>query len=571
MAKKIKHDIAKLSQNGKIVNDPNKIVNIFNNYFSNLVDTLIVPKLNSIHTVVSNNVGTAKMSRNKYNLNPLCEKDMNSIINSFNNKYSTGYDDIPMPIIKLAKQYLIKPLTHLVNSSFVSGMFPTQLKISKIKPLFKSGDPMKKENYRPLSLISSFAKIYERAVANVLIEYLEKNELISNEQHGFRAGKSVISASIQFIESIIDAIDRGEKSVGVFMDLCKAFDSVCHAKLLEILQKLGVNNRALKWFKSYLADRFQFVDLNFLNRNNLQSYRSSKNYIKYGVPQGSVLGPLLFLCYINDLPNCSQLNNIDQMTLYADDINLKLSHHNMQGLERNAFSKLEFIQKCLVNLKLLLNFDKTKFIKFSANNRETKGKINISINNYELEEVTELKFLGLTVDQNLNWNSHVEVICNKISTGLFALRKLSGICNLNALRSVYFAFIHSHISFGISLYGSTGSHNLNHILILQKRAVRIMLKLQWNDSAKQHFANLGIMTVYSLYIYELILLIKRNFSTFLTMGFTHNYNTRNKNEILFTSHKLNYLMLGLNIITFCHKTSKTLKNITNLKSELEKY
>ncbi|MDV3196408.1 MAG: reverse transcriptase family protein, partial [Candidatus Phytoplasma stylosanthis] len=279
-------------------------------------------------------------------------------------------------------------------------------------------------------------KIFERVMANQLITFLENNNLLDNEQFGFRTGKSVLNACIEFIDSVVSSIDEGKKSVGIFMDLSKAFDSVSHSKLLVVLQKLGIKNRALSWFKSYLANRKQFVEITYLNKfNQLINQNSKLRDVKFGVPQGSVLGPVLFLCYLKGLPGIANFNKI---TLYADDINLMISGKTCGDIEALAFDQLSAVEHFLNNKCLLLNPTKTKFITFSTIHRKPCDQLNIFLNEHLLEEVDETKFLGLTIDHNLNWNTHVLHITKKIASGIFVLRKMSGFCSLQTMKNIYY-------------------------------------------------------------------------------------------------------------------------------------
>jgi len=319
-----------LSVGDKVYTEPQKMCNMLNNHFINVVEDEVLPK------IPSNDLNELNEEEPQgpytFRCKPVDENEINKIIMSFDNKYSTGYDEIPMPVIKKTKQFLIKPLVHLINSSFVSGIFPDKLKVSKVRPLFKKGDKSKMSNYRPLALLPVFSKIYERAMYNRLVDYLESNNLLDNEQHGFRSGRSVITAAVEFIESIINSADMGDIVIALFMDLSKAFDSVSHKVLIKVLSRLGIKGPMLSWFKSYLTNRQQYVEITKLINNRFISYKSQLRIIKHGVPQGSILGPLLFLCYIKGLPQIITGNGNNKMCLYADDANLKVSGSSMEDI-----------------------------------------------------------------------------------------------------------------------------------------------------------------------------------------------------------------------------------------------
>lgn len=480
-----------------------------------------------------------------------------------------------MPVIKNAKHQLIKPLMHIINSSFVSGIFPNRLKISKIKTVFKKGCTTEPTNYRPLSILPTFSKIYERVMYIRLVEFLETNGLFDDEQHGFRSGKSVISAGIEFLESILDAIDRGENAVGIFMDLSKAFDSVCHNILIRKLENLGIAGVALNWFTSYLEDRIQYVELPHINNGQLTFAKSKMKIIKYGVPQGSILGPVLFLCYIKGLPN-SASNFNSKMCLYADDSNLIISHKSLNEVEELSNRNLESISNYFSRNNLLLNPDKTNFMVFHTRQNKLNPKPLIEIHNTPIEKVDQTKFLGLILDESLTWDGHIQLIQRKVSSGLYALKSISKYCNLETLKMVYYSHIHSHISFGVVLYGATSDLNLQNILILQKKAIRIMLKLQQQESVKKLFSKLGILTIYGLYIMETILAVRQADERLPKLGSSHNYLTRNRNQLAAPQINLQFtrkkpIVAGIRFYNNLPKDILSIDNFLKFKMKLKHY
>lgn len=523
-----------ISTNNGTMHDPYKISEMFNTYYCTMVDEQIVPKLSNTENA---SVSRVHVSPHSFSPKTITEYELDQTISSFGNKFSCGYDDIPMPVIKHASSFLLKPLTHVINSSVITGIFPNKLKIAKIKPILKSGDSKQIKNYRPISLLTSFSKIFERVMFNQLFDFLETHNLIVSEQHGFRKNRSVTTAATDYIESIIDSLDKGEVTVGIFMDMSKAFDSVSHNKLLQLLAGLGLNRRCLSWFQSYLTDREQFVELDYINRfSEKEVIWSPLKKIKYGVPQGSILGPLLFVIYLNGLPGV--VRTADKLCLYADDISLKKANQDKNRLEVSAYTCLAEINQFLSNLNLLMNPEKTKYISFSTVQNKNINSINILVDDHLLEEVECSKFLGFHIDKSLTYNQHVRSLCKKISSGLYALRQMSRICNKETLRIVYFSLIHSHVAFGIILYGATSFKNMKEILLMQKEAIRIILKLNWQDSVKDYFSELGIMTVFCQYIYETVLYVKKISPDLITLGTHHQYNTRGRNDLAFPCHRL---------------------------------
>src|SRR5436190_8850788 len=205
---------------------------------------------------------------------------------------------------------------------------------------------------------------------NRLVDYLESNNLLDDEQHGFRPGRSVMTAAVEFIESIINSADMGDIVIALFMDLSKAFDSVSHKVLIKVLSRLGIKGPMLSWFKSYLTNRQQYVEITKLINNRFISYKSQLRIIKHGVPQGSILGPLLFLCYIKGLPQIITGNGNNKMCLYADDANLKVSGSSMEDIVLTMMENLTRLCNFFHEKQLLLNFSKTNVMHFQPKNQK---------------------------------------------------------------------------------------------------------------------------------------------------------------------------------------------------------
>lgn len=559
-----------IEHDGKMWTDLYLISNLFNDYF---VDNEVLPSISKrIFSFDDPNIKTGR-----FVCKPVSERELEKIIMTFENKFSTGFDDVPVIVLKYAKSYLVKPLTHLINSSLISGIFPSKLKITKIKPLYKKGAPTIISNYRPVALLPVISKLYEKVMYNRLVEHLDQNKLFDGEQHGFKSGHSTVSAITDFIDSVISALDEGKKAIGIFMDLKKAFDSVSHSVLLEKLSKLGVVGAPLKWLHSYLKGRTQFVELSYVN--NKSQYicdRSNQRLIKQGVPQGSILGPLLFLCYVKGLPRVISNKILNHMYLYADDTNLVLTGDNIEQIEASANQNLSQIQNFLSSHNLLINTSKTNFMQFSTKTFRNKEHLKMYIEQTQLEEVKQTKFLGLIIDNKLSWDFHVDSVARKMSSGLFALYKLRNFCSLETLKLVYFAHIHSHLSYGINIYGATSKKNMDRLLLLQKRAIRTMLKLSWNESVKPFFIKLSIMTIYSLYIYQCVLFTRQNSSSVSLLGDNHDYFTRNRNKYCVPFHNLKLfeqktVYVGIKCINNLPNFIKEEKNFKKFKKLLKDY
>jgi hypothetical protein len=525
---------------GQTVDDPVTISNLFNDYFVSMAGDINPNVRNNLQrTDCENNFKDNLLFKPKFKLRSVDEKEVENAIKLLRNKNSSGYDEIPVTLLKNVKSEISRILAHLINSSFISGLFPDQLKKAKIIPVHKKDDINNISSHRPVSVLPSISKVYEKLVQLQLSEYLEQFNLIDQIQHGFRAGRSVTTAAVSFLESIIDSIDKGHSTIGIFMDLSKAFDCVSHLLLLKKLKHLGITGYSLNWLESYLSNRTQYVEITQIVNNKIIKTASAIKTVKLGVPQGSILGPLLFLCYLKDMGDSLACKPSSQLCLYADDSNLMISSPTLDQIEVTAFIELENLGSDLLNRNLILNNKKTNFIKFKTVQKKDNSEPTILYNSQLIEQKTCTNFLGLTIDQHLDWNDHVSKVLTKINSGIYALSKMSYFCNLTTLKNIYHAYIHSHISFGICLFGATKKTNLDSILKLQKRAIRIMLKLKYDESAKNHFKVLNILTVYGQYILDSILISKQN-EAVQTVQYSHNYNTRNKNLYDKTHYRLKF-------------------------------
>ena len=291
-----------------------------------------------------------------------------------------------------------------------NGIFPDKLKIAKVVPIFKKGDCALTNNYRPISLLPVISKVIEKIIYNQLSLYFESNKLFFDSQYGFRPNHSTEQATLELTDRIISAMDNNDVPIGIFLDLSKAFDTIDHTILLKKLEHFGIDGIALKLLKNYLTNRKQYVRLHDVNSNLLP--------INTGVPQGSILGPLLFIIYINDFARASA---IFDFICYANDTTLFSTLNksiNAQNINPDIIINTELakINEWLVINKLSLNVTKSKFMVFHTQQKHRAIKPPVpKINNTNIDKVEQFKFLGLTLDSNLNWKKHSDNITNKCS------------------------------------------------------------------------------------------------------------------------------------------------------------
>ena len=360
------------------------------------------------------------------------------------NKKSMGVDNISMLMIKMATPIIVPSLTYIFNRSLSERVFPTKWKRSKIIPIHKSGNKTLPNNYRPISILPSVSKILEKLVQMQLSDYLKRNNILSEAQSGFRKNHSTISSLLKVTDDWLTAIDRGLFTGAVFIDLRKAFDTVDPSILLQKLRSIGVSLDCLPWFASYLTDRRIFTVVNSLT--------SSESSIEYGVPQGSILGPLLFIIYIDDLVKHLKYCSVH---LYADDTVIYYSHKDVHSIESVLNSDLQNIFKWLCNSKLSLNCDKTVSMLFGSQSMLKKcDHVNVKVNGKKIKPVHSMKYLGMVLDPCLKWDLHIDQMCIRISKLIRLLSRLRYTVNLTNMKLIYNAIILHIFDYGDSLYDS---------------------------------------------------------------------------------------------------------------------
>jgi len=324
-----------------------------------------------------------------FKLQPISLNEIEKEIDKLNPKKTTGPYSIPITILKLIKDKVSQPLLHIFNLSFSLGKFPDGFKYAKVTPIFKNGSRLTVSNYRPISLLSVFSQMLEKLMCFRLSKYLNKHEILSNKQFGFREKHFTLHAILSITDQIQNAIESNQYCCGVFLDLSKAFDTLDHNILLNKLSYYGIEGIAMSWFISYLRDRQQFVEIGKI--------KSSVCPILCGVQQRSVLGLMLFLLYINDFHRSSGTLTFN---LLADDSNLFLSNKNSQTLVSSLNEQLSNIYNWLCSNKLSLNVDKFNHVLFRTHQKKITSNVNLNINEISLKQASEIKYLRTLLTKN---------------------------------------------------------------------------------------------------------------------------------------------------------------------------
>ena len=396
------------------------------------------------------------------------------------NGKASGPDRIPVGLVKDSSEFIALPLTLIYNASLVTGAFPNIWKVARVTPIFKSGARGDMNNYSPISVLSIFARILEKIVHDQLIDYLKEKRTLKKNQHAFRKLHSTNTSLVKSTDEWLNNIDSQKVNMTMFLDLKKAFDTVNHKILLEKLFRYGVQGKVINWFRSYLIERKQFCKINGVHSKPLG--------VTCGIPQGSCLGPLLFIVYLNDFEECLQFSSA---SMYADDTHTTIASDDINELAQMMQEELQNIAEWMRVNKLTVNPNKTEFMFIGhpcrINKIETLAPL--KLDDTEIKGVRKTKSLGVIVDKNLSWKEHFKSLKDKVTSGLSALKKLKKLKNIlpqSKLCEIYHALFESHLRYGNVVWGSLPNTKLQTLQRLQNRAFPIIenarLKDPWNNN-----------------------------------------------------------------------------------------
>ena len=452
------------------------------------------------------------------------------------------------------------------------GYFPENLKVGCITPIFKGGEKDKVNNYRPVCSLSSLSKIIEKVIANRMVNFLEDSDILSKTQFGFRKNMGTETALLNYIDNIQNQLNNHKYTISIFMDLSKAFDVINHEILKNKLDHYGFRGNFLNFLLNFIKDRTYFVHVNGLN--------SDMKMLNIGVPQGSTLGPLLFLIYINDMVNCS---NLLFLTQFADDSTITHSSLNLEQAIKTVEQEFNRVLDWLAANKLIINLTKTHLMLFTT--RPRPENISIQAKGQQINEIKETKFLGVILDNGLKWNSHIEYISKKISKSVSILKMLKFTFPSNVLKNIYFSLIYPYYTYCNLVWGSADSTHIDILIKLQKKAVRSISKVGYLDHTGPLFNNLKLLEVHEIYNYNCAKFMYqcdknkslKNFKDKLnTNGSFHDHNTRIKDLLRKPKGRLKLfdntvIERGIEVWNSLHDSIKKAATFLSFKNQLKSY
>jgi hypothetical protein len=532
------------------------IANEFNKYFVSLASNLNKKYENCFDGIPIEPLMSYEKFMPKSNVNSMflfeCSaEEIRKIISELENGKSS---DFPIKIIKSTAHITSPMLACHYNYLMKIGKFPNELKTGKITPIYKKGDEELLENYRPISTLPIFGKIFEKLIYSRLYGFFVSQGLLHDKQFGFRKGHSTSHALNYSVDHINKSLQKGEHVLGIFIDLSKAFDTIDHGILISKLESYGVRGSANSLIKSYLSERTQYV--------STLGESSEHKHIEFGVPQGSCLGPLLFLIYINDLCNTGK---DCAFVLFADDTNIFVSARQRAEVYRLANSILTRVEEYMYLNKLHINMDKCCYLHFQPKARGGPSSeipedtnLEITINQKVIKRVTQTKFLGVIIDDKLSWDAHIKQLTKKLASCSGILNQIKDNIPCELHKNLYHTLFESHLTYGLTVWGGVSNNKLLPLFRIQKRCVRILFgdreayldkfktcartrrygeqilgsEFYIKEHSKPLFINKRLMTVYNLYYYHCCMEIFKIMKFRLPIGLYGLFNLSNRKDTL---------------------------------------
>ena len=419
-------------------------------------------------------------------MKPTTQYEVEILIKYLPNKEIHGHDMISNTLLKSLGNSISLSLTIIFNQSISEGIFPDQMKIAEIIPLFKGKGSDQPVNYRPISLLLTMSKLLEKIIYKCTIRYIDKYKILYDSQYGFHLKRSCEQAILELIGNILDS--KNDKTS--FLDLSKAFDTLGHDVLLKKLDIYGIQGTFNDWFRNYLHNRSLVCKLNTVENKTI---KSDIYNIAYGTAQGSCLGPLLFILFTNDI---HLLTTYSKIILFVDDTTLYSHHRKIQFLKYMMEHDMNMLINWFKANQLSLNVEKTRMIKFWPN----KIPFEVNIENMSIINSKSTKFLGIIIDENLTWSDHVNALNNKLLSNKRLLLNAKKILSDTILQHIYYPHIYSHPMYSLSIWGSMITKRMENTLYkLQTECIKIL------SNKEKEYPQKGLYTQYSLQLFPTVI------------------------------------------------------------------
>ena len=561
-----------LTESGPLTNG-NEVCETFNRFFSTIgsaLAKLISTQLQQHKTVTVPDSQT--YNREFTSFTPCQASEVSKIIKNLDPNCSAGIDGITTKVVKCVTNLIVNKLTDCINVHLASGTFPDQLKVAKVTPIHKSGVKTDPNNYRPISVLPIMSKIFERVLYTRLDEHLTSINFLFERQYGFRIQSNTLSATVDLVTKIQSNIDQKNMALGLFIDLKKAFDTVSHPILLQKLKDIGVSGVAYKMFESYLNNRLQIVKIG--------EYQSKPHNITFGVPQGSLLGPLFFLIYINSIHKVPIHGHI---SLYADDTCLFYFGGSITDMINQAQEDLNTLSIWFQQNLLTINASKTSYVIFKAKNKKIPPHPPLTIENQILELKQHEKYLGLRLDCQLNWKVQIDYVRSKMTSLLGSLRNIVHCLPYSVRQTIYNSLLKPHILYLIEIWGNAPKTNLKDLQIAQNKIIKMLFHYNYLTPTIKIYKDTKLLNIKQLHAYCTCILIQKilNKTIHTQISFTkthqlHNRSSRRKDHIVLprvrtTQGKRSLVYEGVQMYNKLPDEIKGAISINIFKNKLKKY
>ena len=514
-----------MSSDGKHVTDSAQISNLFNKHFVDIVEKYIpavsgnvMPNLKRLKTFIESKINRST----KFTIPLITEEHVLKEISAMPTKEAVGIDGISCKLLKAAAPEIAQSVTKIINKSFTSGIFPDVWKTAKVTPVRKSGPLHDFGNFRPISVLPLLSKIIEKRVHSHFYSYLDTHGLLYVAQSGFRAMHSCETALLNLTTRWLKSMNDGLMTGVILLDLRKAFDLVNHTLLLEKLKLYQCCGKTLEWFTSYLNERKQMVNF----KNNI----SDPELVKSGVPQGSILGPLLFILFMNDIP--LEINE-GALEMYADDSTVSVSGKTVKEIETKLNTSARQIATWCSENKMAVNVEKTKSLLVTTQQKRSMLKrnqqdqaIGVRMNGQPLLQIHQQKLLGVVIDQDLTWNVQVKNICNTVSRNLALFRRIKSYLPFDTRKLFYQNFIQVYFDYCSVVWGS--STKISSLLKLQKRAARLIYDLPGREHSGPLFKKLKWLPVQQRIIFKTAIVVYKALNGLAPKYMTDSFTDQNQ-------------------------------------------